>query len=277
MIALHTTSTFHLYLAPVGDLNSARSLAAARSFAFSPDGKIVYSSDDNDIWTINRDGGEQRQLTNSSFPDSNPLVSPDGRYIFFCSSRSGSNHIWRMNADGSNQIQLTHLEGGGHRMSVSPDQRWIYFESGIHRNIWKVSSEGGEEIPISDETVYQSALSPDGKLMAYFSRIKDGDNRYRIAVMSLETGKVVKTFALADDKSTPVVITWATAGRGFDYVIQAGSSALWRQSLDQDHPRFMADLGSEDYNDFALSPDGNFVGFIRGRWILGAVLVEGLK
>ena len=47
----------------------------------APDGKIVYAADDGDIWTINREGGEQRQPTNNPFKDFSHCVSPDGRAL----------------------------------------------------------------------------------------------------------------------------------------------------------------------------------------------------
>ena len=103
MIATQVSNTFHLYLARMDDVSNPKSLAVARTgVAFAPDGKIVYEGNDGDIWTINRDGGEQRQLTNNSLSDVYPRVSPDGHYIFFTSNRSGSTQVWRMNVDGSN-------------------------------------------------------------------------------------------------------------------------------------------------------------------------------
>ena len=275
MVATYITNSFRLYLAPGGDFNNAKNLAAARTFAFGHGGTIFYA-DDGDIWRMNYDGGEQRQLTNTPFKETSPCVSPDGRYLFFASARSGSNQVWRMNADGTNQIQLTNGEGGYPRF-VAPDQRWVYFESALDQKLWRVPTEGGEEIQVSDERVARTAFSPDGKLAAYFSRSKDHDSRRNIAVMSLETGKVLQTFALAGDKSIPNLIAWATDSQSFDYILAGSSNSLWRQPLNDHSARLIADLGREDINDYAISPDGNYVGFIRGQWILGAVLIEGLK
>src|SRR6266581_3243156 len=104
------------------------------------------------IWRMNYDGGEQRQLTNTPFKETSPCVSPDGRYLFFASARSGSSQVWRMNADGTNQIQMTNGEGGYPRF-VSLDQRWVYFESALDQKLWRVPTDGGEEIQVSDERV----------------------------------------------------------------------------------------------------------------------------
>jgi Tol biopolymer transport system component len=276
MIATQVSNTFHLFLASTGDLNNPKTLTTARSsLTFAPDGKIIYSGNDGDIWTINRDGGEQRQLTNNPFTDFSPRASPDGRYIFFASNRTGSNQVWRMNADGSNQIQLTKTEGGYPRFATM-DGKWIYFESGLHQTLWRVATGGGEETQVSEGT--GSVFSPDGNFIAYFFRAKDGDRRIKIAVMSVENRKVLKTFSLADERSSPVKIAWTNDNRSLNYITADGSkNSLWRQSLDNDNPRLIADLGNEEIEDFAVSPDGSNFAFIRGKWIHDAVLIEGLK
>jgi Tol biopolymer transport system component len=275
MIATLVSDTFHLYLATANDLKSVRSLAAARTFAFAPNGNIVFAGDEGDIWSINRDGGEQRQLTNSPAKDFFPRVSGDGRYIFFASTRSGSIQVWRMNSDGSNQIQLTNREGG-FPIFVTPDRRWVYFESGLQRRLWRISPEGSEEMQVSEAEVLQPAISPDGKLAAYFFRVKPGDP-YKLAVMSTDNGKVLKSMNLAEGTSKPVCIAWQIDNQSVNYILLGSSNILWRQSLDNDHPRFVIDLGNEEINDLAVSPDGSYVGLVRGNWIHGAVLIEGLR
>jgi Tol biopolymer transport system component len=278
MIATYVSNTFHLYLARMDDPGNQKSLATARTgVAFAPDGKIVYAGND-DIWTINRDGGEQRQLTNNSFSDVYPRVSPDGHYIFFTSNRSGSTQVWRMNVDGSNQIQLTKQEGGYPRF-VTPDSKWVYFLSGLHQTLWRISAEGGEESQVSFPSL---AFSPDGNFVAYFFHDREGDHQVKLAVMSVEDRRIVKTFHLADDKSRPLGVDWAGGWAGdsksFYYVTADGSrNHLWRQSLDDEKPSVVGDLGNEEIAYFELSPDGKEFAFIRGRWIHDAVLIEGLK
>jgi Tol biopolymer transport system component/DNA-binding winged helix-turn-helix (wHTH) protein len=279
MIATLRGNTFHLYLAKLSDVSNPKNLVVARTgIAFAPDGKIVYEGNDGDIWTINRDGGEQRQLTNNSFYDFDPRISPDGGYIFFTSNRSGSNQLWRMNADGSNQIQLTKREGGFPRF-VTPDGRLVYFYSGLHQDLWSVSTEGGDETQVS---LPSSAFSPDGNLIAHFFRDKEGDHRLKLAFMSAADRRVVQVFKVADDKSLPLGIDWSAAWSGdnknFYYITSDGSrNSLWCQSLEVPNPRLVGDLGNEEIAHFAVSADGTSFAFIRGRWIHDAVLIEGLK
>jgi Tol biopolymer transport system component/DNA-binding winged helix-turn-helix (wHTH) protein len=277
MIATHVSNTFHLYLARLDDLNNPRGLAKARvGAAFLPDGKLVYEGNDGDIWTINRDGAEQRQLTNNSSSDIFPSVSPDGHYLIFTSNRTGSNEIWRMNLDGSNQSQVTKRESG-YPLFISLDGKWIYFESALKQTIWRTSTDHREEEEVSSQRVLNPASSPDGKLVAFFFR-KESDNRMWIGVMSLETRSLVKTFSLTDDTCFQGRLAWLSNSKTFYYVTLNGTqSVLWRQSLDETSPQQIANLGNEEISALALSPDDTTLAFIRGRWIHDAVLIEGLK
>lgn len=278
LIATYTTNTFHLYTAKVDNVSNPRSLASGRhGLAFTPDGKIVYEGNDGDIWIIRQDGGEQRQLTNNPASDFFPTVSSDGRFIYFSSTRTGSTQVWRMNIDGSNQTQMTKHEGG-YPVFVTADGQWIYFDSGLHQTLWRVSSKGGDETRVSDISVRTPVVSHDGRWAAYFFRDTE-DNRLKIGMMSTETGKLLKVFALSNDTFQRGRICWLPDNTGFYYVAVKGSqSFLWRQSLDQSKaPEQIANLGAEEFSGLALSPvDGSFA-FIRGKWVHEAVLIEGLN
>jgi len=278
MIATQSSNTFHLYLGKIDNVSHLAPLALARSgISFGPDGKIYFEGNDGDIWTINQNGSEQRQLTSGASSDIYPLASPDQRYIFFSSNRSGSAQVWRMNADSTNQVQITKNEGGL-PVFASSDGRWVYFISGFHQTLCRVSSEGGDETQVSSGQVTAPAFSRDGKYFAYFGR-NQNDRRMLIAVESIETRARVKTFVLADDTFAQGRIAWLSDNKSFYYITANGSvSELWRQSLDNNGPpKLLADLGNEEVSNFVLAPDDNTVALIRGKWLYEAVLIEGLK
>ncbi len=252
---------------------ATKDLTDAMYLTFTPDDKIVYSTADGDIWRINRDGSEQRQLTNDQSVDFEPRVSPNGQFVFFASNRSGANQIWRMNADGSSQTRLTDGEGGYPRF-VSPDGRWVYYESGLHQTLWKVSTDGGEPIQVSAQKVYNPAFSPDGRFVAFFNL----ENRTAIYVMRLEDTKIVKTLTAAEEKSKVVKIAWANDNQTLEYVVSDGvKNSLWTQTLFKEDRRLVADLSDESVNDFALAPDDTGFAFIHGEWLHDAILIDGLK
>jgi Tol biopolymer transport system component len=76
------------------------------------------------------DGGKEIQLTfNKSGHVDGPEGSPDGRYIYYNGSQSGTMQIWRMKPDGSGKEQITFDEYNNWFPHVSPDGKWIAFIS----------------------------------------------------------------------------------------------------------------------------------------------------
>lgn len=75
------------------------------------------------LWIVGADGAGLRRLTAHTAKDSNPRWAPDGRSIFFLSSRSGSSQVWRIAVDGGEAEQITNLPLDAGCMVVSPDGR----------------------------------------------------------------------------------------------------------------------------------------------------------
>src|SRR5205814_2610589 len=48
------------------------------------------------VWTISADGRNAIRVTSEASMDWNPVWSPDGKYLYFCSDRSGNMNIWRV-------------------------------------------------------------------------------------------------------------------------------------------------------------------------------------
>jgi Tol biopolymer transport system component len=273
MAATHLSNNFQLHLAAVADAGNPKVLISARTVTFAPDDQLVYS-DDGDLWTINHDGANQRQLTSNAFNDFSPRVSPDGRYIFFASNRAGSNQVWRMNADGSDQIQLTHSEGG-YPMMVTPDGNYVYFLSGLHQTLWQVAVDGGKETQLWDQSVYAPAFSPDGKLVAY---VRDPHRAAKLEIINLADHRSLQNFALNGGAAEISKMVWANSAKSLIYINANGPrKSLWEQPLDGAAPRMIAELGNDEIEDLAVSTDGHTLSFIRGKWIHTVVLIEGLK
>ncbi|HZH34462.1 MAG TPA: hypothetical protein VEX64_06445 [Pyrinomonadaceae bacterium] len=76
---------------------------------FSPDGsKIAFvlgNGETSDIYTMNADGSNAVQLTNT-YQAHSPAWSPDGLRIAFASSHESGTHVYIINVDGTNQQRL---------------------------------------------------------------------------------------------------------------------------------------------------------------------------
>ena len=97
------------WVAPMAALGSAKPITSHGSFGFatwSPDGRIVYSSEaDGNIWVVGSDGSNPKQLTSNAGGNFFPRASPDGHYIVFPSLHAGLVQLWRMDSDGNNPKQ----------------------------------------------------------------------------------------------------------------------------------------------------------------------------
>jgi TolB protein len=110
----------------------------ARSYwhAWTPDGKAltyvrVGASDGSyDIWTLPLAGSSRRPLIVGPGSDDGPEYSPDGKYLYFNSTRSGAMALWRANADGTGPVRLTHDPARRDWFPhLSPDGKWITYIS----------------------------------------------------------------------------------------------------------------------------------------------------
>ncbi|NJM54212.1 MAG: DUF5050 domain-containing protein, partial [Blastocatellia bacterium] len=116
---------------------------------FTPDGRIVYDATDNNrpqIWIMNADGSSPQQLTSGESYNQEPQVSPDGRYIFFTSDRTGENKIWRMNIDGTNPTLFTNINGSAFAPIISANANTIWFQWNREnkQTLAKIPLTGGE-------------------------------------------------------------------------------------------------------------------------------------
>jgi TolB protein len=102
---------------------------------WSPDGKtLAYVAARGDrilnLWACPAAGGEEWRLTHGDWMDDGPDYAPDGRFIYFNSTRSGNMKLWRINADGSAPVQITFEDDTRDWFPhPSPDGKWLVYVS----------------------------------------------------------------------------------------------------------------------------------------------------
>lgn len=208
---------------------------------------------------------------------SNATVSPDGRYILYASDLTGTRHIWRMNIDGSNPIQLTNGSGEDDPQ-CSPDGRWVvYTRIGSDRlTLWKVSVDGGEAVQLTSANSSSSAISPDGRLIAYLYSPTEPTSEAKLAVLPFEGGEPIKNFPNPVQSSSPV--RWTPDGRGLTYRENpVGASKIWIQPLDGGKPVQLIEFETDRVFGFDWSPGGKRLACVRGFWAMDVVMIKDFK
>lgn len=134
--------TSNVFTVPIGGGEPTRITTQGPSYwhGVSSDGKtLAYVAErpvgpdnkpDFDIYTTSiSPGAAEVRLTTSPGLDDGPDYSPDGRYIYFNSYRTGHMQLWRMHPDGSRPEQLTNDAYSNWFPHPSPDGRWVVFIS----------------------------------------------------------------------------------------------------------------------------------------------------
>lgn len=84
-----------------------------------------------DLWLADLAGGEPRQLTTHPENDSEPHFAPDGKHLYFVSTRSGSSQIWRLDLAGGEARPVTELALDVANLVVSPDGTTLAFSAEV--------------------------------------------------------------------------------------------------------------------------------------------------
>ena len=285
LVTVQFDITCNVWIAPANDMSHGKQvtsgkLEGTRGVVWTPDNnRIVYTSlasGNLDLWIMNADGTNQKQLTTDPQRDDFPRVSPDGRYIVFDSLRGGLPSIWRMDIDGSNLKQLTNQED--YTQQVSPDSRWIVFTSWRtgRETLWKVGIDGGEPAQITDMFITNAAISPDGKLLACWYQDEKPNSPKRLIILPLEGGVPVKTFEMPPTASGHP--EWTPDGKAITiYDERSGTANLWSQPLDGGPMKQLTDFKSDGLFARNLSPDGKFIALARGTVTSDVILISDFR
>ncbi|NBX47427.1 MAG: hypothetical protein EBT22_09615, partial [Chloroflexi bacterium] len=163
----------------------------SRQPTWSPDGTrialVKLDVNSSDIWLMNADGANARQLTRNESRILNqnswafrPTWWPDGsRLLFLGEETTNDLMVWEIGLDGRNKkpfLIARDYDGGLDRPGVTPDGKTVvlvsYRAGGGKAQVWSTSVPNGpwKQLTEHADGAYDPCLSPDGTRIAYTVR-----------------------------------------------------------------------------------------------------------
>jgi imidazolonepropionase-like amidohydrolase/Tol biopolymer transport system component len=250
-----------IYLLPMQG-GEARAIAGGVAWSmqprFSPDGSaIAYTSDaggGNNIWLMQADGEDKRQLTHENFRLlNNPWWSPDGNYVaarkHFTTERSlGTGEIWIYHVNGGDGVAVVERPSPEHQKELgepafSPDGRYIYYSfDRTPGSTFIYAQDSNDEIfeirrfdlqTGEDESFVtgpggsvRPTPSPDGQYLAFVRRTRGASAPPSLFLKDLESGR---EFPIYDDLDQDLQEVWAVHGvyPNMDWTPDSQSIVFW--------------------------------------------------
>ena len=196
-----------------------RVLTSASAAAFSQDGLEVAFITGGDLWVMDTELREPKQITKTPEEEANPLFTPDGRAILFTSSigshfaiskatRKNPKQFWWQNRD----FEVTHLHEFQQRptkLKLSPDGKKLAFVKG-RGDLCVMDLAINESVRIfADWSAPDYDWSPDGKWFVY-SKLDEDFNRDIWLIPSDGKGKPFNLSRHPYSESDPV---WSPDGK----------------------------------------------------------------
>ncbi len=193
-VTVGDTTAPQLFVAPVSSPQDAQQITTLVASvlahpSWSPDGTTIAFSDntdgDEEIWTINADGGGLLQVTNNDARDFDPAFSPDGSKIVYASDvdSPGFTEIYVMDANGADSTALTDVPNS-YSPAWSPDGTRIAYVNDQQGDgdIYVMDADGQRPYLLTQDDNgaedRDPAWSPDGRWILFASNRDDDSFRW---------------------------------------------------------------------------------------------------
>ena len=221
---------------------------------------------DYDIYIIDTNGENLRNLTNHPATDCCATWAPDGRSFAFVSYRHGKGDIYIMKVGGTEPRRLTNHPERDASPAWSPDGKQIAFQS--YRTgksqIYKIDINGKNLQRLTKQGINSSpAWSPDGKFIAFVS----DQNKWGDVYMMDSDGKQIRRIKNqhGGGSRSPA---WSPDGQQIAFDIARQGNGIFIMDVDGGNTHRMTPPLNWSYNP-AWSSDGKWIAFdaeIENAW-----------
>ena len=127
----------------------------------------------NDLWVADVDGSYPRRITSDEGVESDPVFSPDGRWIAFNAEYDGNRDVYIVAVQGGIPARLTWHPYPDSVCSFTPDGAAVLFRSGRntftnrYTQLFTVPVSGGFPSQLALPNAVKASYSPNGTRLAY--------------------------------------------------------------------------------------------------------------
>ncbi len=200
----------------------------------SPDGKqVVYTLRTTDmqankgrfdLWLTGIDGKDTRQLTSHEANDTDPAWSPDGKHIYFLSSRNGSSQVWRIALDGGEAIQVTRLPVDVGTFRITPKGDGLVISLQAYLDCEDIACIAARDKAAAETATTGSVY--DHLFMRHWDHWLS-EKRSRLFAVSLEDGVAADTEPLLLSKDVDADVPSRVWGGNEEYAVSADGSTVY--------------------------------------------------
>jgi len=121
-------------------------------------------------------------------------------------------------------------------------------------------------------------VSPDGRFLAFPYDQERPKPLSKLAVVSAQTGEIVKTYDAPGGIYRESCLRWSPDGKGLQYLLTKGDvTNLWDQPLSGGPPHQVTKFNADRIFDFNWTADGKELLLSRGEIISDVVLLTNLR
>lgn len=281
-----------LWTVPLADPTRPRLVSSGKYYgiAWTKSGNVITQTDIGghpDLWLVEVNTGKLHQITDDPYMERTPTATPDGNYVVYASNRAGGGtHLWRSRVDGSNPTPLTSGLSRELNPSVTPDGKWVIYTSNPEGDyaLWRVPIEGGAATRLTPPTAEArlAEISPDGTwIVCNYAAIASPQMpsilplKWTAVILRAKDGQPISAFpGIPGDTA----MHWSADGKSLFYVATLdGVSNIWNQPVHGGAPRQVTHFTEGTIFDIAPSPDGNYLGYVRGKTTSNLVLIQAAR
>jgi TolB protein len=226
--------------------------------------KILYISTqpgNKELFLMDWDGHNPRQLTSNRSINLSPDISPDGREIIFTSYKRGNPDLYKRALSSNVEVPLSSRRGLNITGAWSPDGTKIALALSKDGNteIYTIARDGSapNRLTVSHAANVSPAWTPDGNKIAFVS---DRLGKPQVFIMDVHGGNVRRLITTGSYNVNPA---WSPKGDKLAYARMAGGFQIFVANADGSAEIQLTFEGNNERPRW--SPDGRLITFSSRR------------